>query len=346
MARLLHTLPPETAHRVAIRALPWLPARRQPELPRLATDLLGLRFSHPIGLAAGFDKNAEAFDALLAQGFAFVEVGTLTPRPQSGNPRPRLFRLPEQRAIINRMGFNNDGVDLAAERLRERNRDCGIVGANIGFNRDADDPVADCVEALRRVCDLVDYVTVNVSSPNTPGLRDWQRRGRLERLLAALIEARADAGACAPGPLLPLFLKVAPDLEPAEEADIARVVLEIGIDGLVVSNTTVARPPDLQGRHRDEVGGLSGPPLLEPSTQLLARMHRRVGRRVALIGVGGVASAADAYAKIRAGASLVQLYTALIYDGPGIALRIARDLDRLLAADGFAHVSEAVGADS
>ncbi|MEK0085259.1 quinone-dependent dihydroorotate dehydrogenase [Benzoatithermus flavus] len=340
--RLLHLLPPETAHRAAIRLLPWLPARRLPVRPRLHTRLAGLDLPHPLGLAAGFDKNGEAYAALLRQGFAFVEVGTVTPRPQPGNPRPRLFRLAEDRAIVNRMGFNNEGAAALAARLRGRDPGRGIVGVNIGMNKDASDPLADYVRGLETFYPLVDYVTVNVSSPNTPGLRALQKREALDGLLGGLVAARKRLET-ASGTARPLFLKIAPDLEPEDEASIAELAVLHGIDGLIVSNTTVVRSPDLRSPLARESGGLSGRPLFAPSTRLLARMALLLDGKVPLIGVGGIATGADAYAKIRAGASAVQLYTALIYEGPGIVRRILEELDALLARDGFAHIGDAVG---
>ena len=335
--RLSHLLPPETAHRLAVRALPLLPSRAALASPRLRTRLCGLNLPNPVGLAAGFDKNAEAFAGALRQGFGWVETGSVTPRPQAGNPKPRLFRLVEDEAVINRMGFNNDGLEAVAARLAGRDPSVGIVGANIGINKDSTDPVGDYVLGLRRLLPLVDYVTVNISSPNTPGLRGLQRREPLERLLAALIEARGTVRK-------PLLVKIAPDLDEAGEEDIAEVALASGVDGLIISNTTVARPP-LRSSHRDETGGLSGRPLLGPSTALLRRMAGRVRGRLALVGVGGIASGADAYAKIRAGASAVQLYSGMVYGGLGLARRVARELDALLARDGFADVAAATGAD-
>jgi dihydroorotate dehydrogenase len=323
LRRLLHRLDPETAHRLAIRALPWLPPRRIAASPRLRTRLAGLQLAHPIGLAAGFDKNAEVPDAMLAQGFAWVEVGTITPRPQPGNPRPRVFRLVEDEAVINRLGFNNEGLDAAARRLERRHGRKGIVGANIGMNKDTADPVADYLLGLRRLHPLVDYLTVNISSPNTPGLRGLQAREPLQRLLGELLSARAGLA----GPQKPLFLKIAPDLDEAGEEAIAKVSLALGIDGLIVSNTTVARPPGLRSPHRTETGGLSGRPLMPPSTALLARMRRRVGPAMPLVGVGGIASGGDVQAKLEAGANAVQLYTALVYQGIRLVPRLSAELD-------------------
>jgi dihydroorotate dehydrogenase len=338
----LALLPPETAHRLAIRALAQglagsalLPAR-----PRLATGFCGLALPHPLGLAAGFDKNAEAVHGLFAQGFACVEIGTVTPRPQAGNPRPRLFRLRREQALINRMGFNNDGLAAVERRLAALGARPGVLGANLGANKDSADRVADYVQGLQALHPLVDYLAINVSSPNTPGLRDLQRRDRLQALLAALLKARAAAGSAKP-----LLLKVAPDLEPAEEADIAEVALALGIDGLIVSNTTLARPEIVSGRMREQAGGLSGAPLFLGSTEQLGRFFRLTEGRLPLIGVGGIASGAEAYAKIRAGASALQLYTALVYQGPAVIGRVLDELDQRLAGDGFARLTDAVGAD-
>jgi dihydroorotate dehydrogenase len=308
---------------------------------RLRTSFCGLELPHPLGLAAGFDKNAEAVAGLFAQGFSWVEVGTVTPRPQAGNPRPRLFRLPAQQALINRMGFNNAGLALVRQRLSALDRRAGVLGANIGANKDSADPVADYVLCLRGLYPLVDYVTVNVSSPNTPGLRELQRRERLSALLGALLEARQ---ALAAGPRAkPLLLKIAPDLDPDAEADLAEVALALGIDGLIISNTTIERPGLGASAHAAEAGGLSGPPLLRRATAQLGRFHRMTGGRLALIGVGGITSGADAYAKIRAGATALQLYTAYVYQGPDVVRRVLEELDRLLEADGYASLGAAVG---
>jgi dihydroorotate dehydrogenase len=335
--RLLHLLPPETAHRAAIRGLPWLPVRHLPDLPRLRVGLAGFPLPHPVGLAAGFDKNAEAHAALLRQGFAFVETGTVTPRPQPGNPQPRLFRLPADRGLINRLGFNNDGIAAVAARLAGRDRGLGVVGVNIGMNKDAPNPATAYAEGLAAFCELADYITLNVSSPNTPGLRALQKREALARILDALVPLRGAT---------PLFLKIAPDLEPEDESGIAELCGAYSIDALIVSNTTAARPSGLRSPVSHEAGGLSGRPLFPRSTRLLARIAVRLGGRVPLIGVGGIATGADAYAKIRAGATTVQLYTALIYQGPGVVRRILSELDACLARDGFARLEEAVGLDA
>lgn len=341
---LLRLLDAERAHRLAIAALrtglvPHDPVAAEPVL---AVRLWNRDFPNPIGLAAGFDKNAEVADMVLGHGFGFTEVGTVTPRPQRGNPQPRLFRLPEDGAVINRMGFNNQGLAAVARRLAQRRQRgaSGIVGGNVGPNRDATDSAAACAEAAAILAPLVDYVVVNVSSPNTPGLRALQRRTALADLLGRVREARDGAH-----PQTPLLVKVAPDLDEEERADIAQVVLDAGIDGLIATNTTIERPPGLRGRYAREAGGLSGAPLFIRSTRVLADFRRLTHGRLPLIGVGGIASGADAYAKIRAGASLVQLYTALVWHGPALVARIAADLAGLVRRDGFASVAEAVGAD-
>ena len=340
----LRFIDPETAHRLAIRALRAgiVPRPRLSDDPILHQQLWGLRFDNPVGLAAGFDKHAEVPDALFDQGFGFVEIGGVTPRPQPGNPRPRLFRLTEDQAVINRMGFNNAGLEAFAGRLERRACRPGVVGANIGANKDAADRAKDYVTALRRLWPHASYFTANVSSPNTPGLRALQTRAALDELLGRLAEARAPLTA-AHGPK-PLFLKVAPDLEEAEVGEIAEACLAGGVDALIVSNTTVARPASLRSALAGEAGGLSGAPLFEPSTRVLAQFHGALAGRLPLIGAGGVGSGAQAYAKVRAGAAAVQLYSALVYEGPGLVTRIKRDLAARLKADGFATVAEAVGA--
>ncbi len=290
-----------------------------------------------MGLAAGFDKNAEAAEALLALGFGAVEVGTLTPSAQQGNPRPRLFRLTEDQAIINRLGFNNYGHDAARRRLQARRGGGGIIGVNIGAGRDAADPVADYVAGITALNDVADFLTVNISSPNTPGLRALQVRDRLEALIARLGEARAKL--TRPKPLL---IKIAPDLGEGELEDIARVALAGGIDGIVVSNTTVTRP-FLRSKYAGQAGGLSGRPLFELATGQLARLYELTSGRLPLIGVGGIDSADTAFEKLRAGASLLQLYSAMIYQGPGIARAINRELSQKLARAGITHVSRLTG---
>jgi dihydroorotate dehydrogenase len=337
-AGLLRQLPAESAHRATLalaRAVgPFLPAPA-PDDARLATTAFGLSFPNPIGLAAGFDKNAEVPAAMAKFGFGFVECGTVTPRPQAGNARPRLFRLSEDAAVINRMGFNNEGMAAAAHNLKTR-RGGGIVGINIGANKDSADRIADYVLCFSELALLADYVTVNVSSPNTPGLRGLQNRDELTRLLNTLTDARVKAVH------KPILLKIAPDLDSHALDEIADVVRASGIEGLIVSNTTIARPV-LKSHHAGEAGGLSGRPLLEPSTRILGEMYQRLGSAVTLVGVGGIAGGEDAYAKIRAGASLVQLYTALVFQGPGLVARIKRELLDCLERDGFATVSAAMG---
>ncbi|RMD87714.1 MAG: quinone-dependent dihydroorotate dehydrogenase [Alphaproteobacteria bacterium] len=339
---LLFALPPEAAHALTLAAL--RPLNRCPpraDDPALGIDLWGLHFANPIGMAAGFDKNAKVPAALRALGFGFVEVGAVTPRPQAGNPRPRLFRLTADRALINRLGFNNEGLARIAPRLAAaKARGIGPLGVNLGANKDSDDRVADYVTGVEALVSGADFVTVNVSSPNTPGLRSLQARDALADLLDRVLAARDAAPR-----RVPVLLKIAPDLDSEERQAIAALARESGLDGLVVSNTTLARPEGLGSPRRQEAGGLSGAPLFAPSTALLAEMYRRTEGRLPLIGVGGVMSAADAYAKIRAGASLVQLYTGLVYEGPGLVRRIKRDLSGYLARDGFRSLAEAVGAD-
>jgi dihydroorotate dehydrogenase len=343
--KLMRLLPPEAAHRAGIRALcvGLAPKSAAADPPDLAVRLWRRNFPNPVGLAAGFDKDAEVADAMLAFGFGFVEVGTITPRPQKGNPKPRIFRLTEDRAVINRLGFNSAGLEVATRRLALRRSKGGIVGANIGKNRDTQDDIGDYVEGVRLLAPLADYLTVNVSSPNTPGLRDLQRKSAVTRLIAELLEARTHA---VPRNAPPLLLKIAPDLTPDERSDLAEVALSSGIDGLIVANTTVARPASLKSHRAHEPGGLSGEPLFASSTVLLSEMYRLTSGKIPIIGVGGIASGADAYRKIRAGASLVQLYTALVYHGPGLVQRIKRELFDLLTRDGFTSVTAAVGADA
>jgi dihydroorotate dehydrogenase len=340
----LRRLPREAAHELTLRALEFGAGRflgaavaPDPDPPLLAQRLWGHDFPNPVGLAAGYDKDARVPDAMLQLGFGFVEVGTVTPRPQPGNPKPRLFRLEQDQAVINRMGFNSGGLDAVCERLSRRIRS-GIVGVNLGRNRGTDDAAPDYAKGVLRAARLADYLVVNVSSPNTPGLRELQHRTMLGSLLERLISVRAETGC-----RVPLLLKIAPDLTSEERRDIAQVSLDTDIDGLIVSNTTVERPPDLVSRHAHETGGLSGRPLFAPSTALLAEMYRLTQGRLPLIGVGGIASAADAYAKIRAGASLVQLYTALVFRGPDLVNQIKTGLADLLRSDGFVSIAEAVG---
>jgi dihydroorotate dehydrogenase len=341
-ASLLRLLPPEAAHRATIglvRLADPLLRQPQPDDPRLAMRAMGLDFPNPIGLAAGFDKDAVVPDVMLKLGFGFVECGTVTPRPQVGNPRPRLFRLGEDRAVINRMGFNSAGMEAMAKRLARRRR-TGIVGINIGANKDSADRVIDYRDAFARLAPFADYVTVNVSSPNTPGLRTLQNRDQLERLLGTLRDERERQHETTP-----LLLKIAPDLTDSAIDEIATLASAFALDGIIATNTTVERPASLRGRNAGEQGGLSGAPLFARSTAVLKALRTRVNGKLALIGVGGISSGADAYAKIRAGASLVQLYTALAYGGPGLIASIKRELLALMERDGFASISQAIGAD-
>ena len=332
----LRRIDPETAHGLALKALnTGLGPRSGPVTStRLATDLAGLNLPNPIGLAAGFDKNATALHALARTGFGFLEVGAATPRPQPGTPKPRLFRLEQDQAAINRFGFNNDGMEAIAGRLAMRPKGA-VIGLNLGANKDSADKAADFAKVLTRCGGVVDFATVNVSSPNTEKLRDLQGKAALAALLAGVMEARA----ALPDPI-PVFLKIAPDLSPDELADVADVANSSGVAGIIATNTTLARD-GLHGPHKAEAGGLSGQPLFEKSTKVLAQLSGMTA--LPIIGVGGVGSAEQAYQKIRAGASAVQLYTALVYGGISLAGEIADGLDKLLARDGFASVAEAVG---
>ena len=341
---LLRALDPETAHGLALKALAagLAGADAGPDDPVLATTACGLSFRNPLGLAAGFDKDAVAVLPLMRLGFGFVETGTVTPRPQPGNPRPRLFRLPEDRAVINRMGFNNGGLAAHRARLAALPRPLpAVLGVNIGVNREGADPERDYPALYAALAPLADYVVVNVSSPNTPGLRDLQGEARLAAILDAIAATRAGLERAPP-----LLVKIAPDLAEDALGPLVEACAARGVAGLIVSNTTVARPEGLCSRHRGEAGGLSGAPLFARSTALLAQCFRLARGRLTLIGVGGVASGADAYAKIRAGASLVQLYTAFAYAGPALVPRIRGELAALLRRDGFARVADAVGADA
>ncbi|OGA07006.1 MAG: dihydroorotate dehydrogenase (quinone) [Betaproteobacteria bacterium RIFCSPLOWO2_02_64_14] len=344
----LRLVSPETAHRLAIGALKagLSGRRREPDDPILTSRVWGLDFPNPVGLAAGFDKDAEVMGPMLALGFGFVEAGTVTPHPQPGNPRPRLFRLDEDEAVINRLGFNSRGLGPFAERLAKWRAGSarGIVGANVGKNRETQDAAADYVAGIEAMCGSADYLVCNVSSPNTPGLRSLQARVPIANLLQCALEARQRCAQDAARPP-PLLAKVGPDLDEIQMRDIAEVALASGVDGLIVGNTTVTRPEGLRSRHAGETGGLSGRPLLSPSTACLAQMYRLTAGRLPIIGCGGIASGADAYAKIRAGATLVQLYSALVFQGPGLIAEIKRDLVHLLRADGFSSVADAIGAD-
>ncbi|WP_333568360.1 quinone-dependent dihydroorotate dehydrogenase [Sphingorhabdus sp.] len=336
---LLFKADAETAHNLSLTALKLLPIPSLgSDCPSLAQIFAGLRFANPVGLAPGYDKNAEVPVEILNLGFGFTEVGTLTPLPQAGNPKPRLFRLVEDAAVINRMGFNNAGQQAAISLLRnipEQAR-TGPIGINIGANKDSADRVADYVVGVRNMEALADYLTVNISSPNTPGLRALQDKAALDDLLAQVMAARTRD--------TPVFLKVAPDLQPADIDDIVVVAMARGIAALIVSNTTISRPTLLSG-HAGEAGGLSGAPLRDMAQQRIIDFRKASGGQMPLIGVGGIASAQDAYARLRAGASLVQAYSALVYQGPGLARRINKQLARLLQADGFTNITEAIGVD-
>ena len=334
-AAVLRRFDPETAHGLAITALKSvpLPAPRADD-PILATQIAGLSLSNPIGLAAGLDKNGEALHGLSRLGFGFVECGSVTPLPQAGNPKPRLFRLSQDRAIINRMGFNNAGLEAFADHLSRRPD--AVVGANLGANKDTEDRAADYVTGLKRLAGLSDYFTINISSPNTPGLRALQGREALDDLLGRIAEARTTPA--------PVFLKIAPDLTPAEIAMIVEAALAHGIDALIVSNTTLDRPDSLTSPDRGEAGGLSGAPLRGKALAALRDAAEAAEGRLPLIGVGGIGSGQDVWERLRAGASAIQIYSALIYDGPGLVGRIKRDLAARLRAEGFSSVAEAVSA--
>lgn len=339
-ASALRTLDPEDAHRLTVRALALGLGPRAPAPdPILATTIASLSLSSALGLAAGFDKNAEVFGPMLAAGFGFVECGTVTPLAQAGNPRPRLFRLTDDQAVINRMGFNNQGLEAFAARLGRPGRP-GPVGANIGANKDSADRIGDYVTGLERLWGLADWFTLNISSPNTPGLRALQTRAALEELLGRTAEARDALPASG---RVPLFLKVAPDLDDPEIEAIVETVLAFGLSGIIVANTTLSRPA-LASPDAGEAGGLSGVPLRELAQSVLGRFSTVAAGRLPLVGAGGIASGADAYARIRAGASAVQLYSALVFEGPGLAVRLSRDLAARLRADGFRTLAEAVGA--
>ena len=340
--RFLRLLEAERAHSLTIRALSLGlgPHYAPPARPALRQQLFGLDFPNPIGLAAGFDKNAQVPDAMLRTGFGFVETGTVTPRAQPGNPRPRIFRLPEDDAVINRLGFNNRGLAFYKARLLKRRNRPGIVGANIGANKDSNNRIADYFTAFEALNGCADYFTVNVSSPNTPGLRGLQEPEMLRELLHGLSTIRARLPHKPP-----ILLKIAPDLDRDGRQEVAHVARDSAIDGLIVSNTTIGGRKSLKSPHRGEQGGLSGKPLFTLSTEVLSDMYRLTEGELPLIGVGGVGSGNDAYRKIRAGASLVQLYTAMIYEGPALIPAILDTLAALLERDGFANIAEAVGAD-
>ena len=333
---LAFALDAESAHRMTIAALKLVPPRRPPDFPpSLKTTVAGLDFPTPVGLAAGFDKDAEVAEQMLSMGFGFVEVGTLTPRPQQGNPRPRLFRLTQDQAVINRMGFNNRGQPDAFQRLIDCTHVHGVIGVNVGANKESVDRIADYAEGVRAMAPVAKYLTINISSPNTPGLRQLQDEGALSALLEAVKEARPKDGP-------PIFLKVAPDLGQGEPDQIARVAIKHGVDALIVANTTVSRPP-LTSRFANEAGGLSGAPLKSLALKALRDFRSASGGEIPLIGVGGIVTAEDAWERIRAGASLIQLYSAMVYQGPRIAAKIARGLAERVRQAGYGNIAEAVG---
>lgn len=331
----LFLIDPEKAHRLTIAGLKAAPLPAVRHDPALASEVAGVTFPAPVGIAAGFDKDAEVPDAVLGLGFGFAEVGSITPRPQAGNPKPRLFRLAEDRAVINRMGFNNGGADAALERLEARRGKAGVVGINIGANKDSDDRIADYAVMTKLMAPHATYLAVNISSPNTPGLRALQDEGALVELLDAVFEARG-----ADGP--PIFLKVAPDLEPEDVDSIARIAMDKKLGALIVSNTTISRPP-LKSSQAGETGGLSGAPLRDLAQQRIRDFRKATGGAMPLVGVGGIGSADDAWARIRAGASLIQIYSALVYEGPGLAQKINRGLVQRMKREGFSTIAEAVG---
>ena len=342
---LLYLVSPETAHNLSLWGLAagLGPKFEVPRDPALAVTLWGKHFANPLGLAAGYDKDGRVIGPMFDLGLGFVEVGTITPRPQSGNPKPRLFRLDEDGGVINRLGFNSAGAEAAAKNLaawRARGRP-GILGVNIGKNKDSTDAAADYGAGARRLGVYADYLVINISSPNTPGLRDLQAVAELKTLLGAV----ADGLAALKGAKPPVLVKIAPDLDDEALADIAALARAGDMDGLIISNTTIARPGDLRSRDRNEAGGLSGRPLFAPSTRVLAQCWRETGGTVPLVGVGGVGSAEDAYAKIRAGASLVGVYSCLVFEGPALVPRIVEGLLRLMRKDGFERIADAVGAD-
>ncbi len=340
----LFALDSETGHRLAIAGLNALPKKSPPRPGTAAVTIAGLTFPNPVGVAAGFDKDAEVPDALLGLGFGFTEVGSITPLPQEGNPKPRLFRLVEDNAVINRMGFNNAGGEAALQRLKARAGRPGIVGVNIGANKDSPDRIADYAAMARMMAPYASYLAINVSSPNTPGLRALQDEGALAELIDGVIEARDAAMAAGRAGSPPIFLKVAPDLEPIDIDAIARIALEKRLGALIVSNTTISRPT-LGSHHAGETGGLSGAPLRALALERVRDFRKATGGAMPLIGVGGIATAEHAWERIKAGASLVQLYSALVYEGPGLGARIARGIERLMVLEGFQSIADAVGSE-
>lgn len=342
---LIHKLDAEQAHRLTIAALAAAPPLRPAtDPPSLAVEAFGLRFANPVGLAAGFDKNAEAIDGALGLGFGFVEIGGVTPLPQPGNPRPRVFRLPEDEAVINRYGLNSEGMEAVAARLAARRKKGGIVGVNLGANKDSADRSADYAVLAGRLAPLADFLTVNVSSPNTPGLRDLQAESALDDLIARTLAARDEASAGAKP--TPVLIKIAPDLTMPELDGMISVARRRKVDGMIVSNTTIARPDSLRSASRAETGGLSGKPLFTASTRILAETFLRVERQFPLIGVGGIDSAQTAFAKILAGASLVQFYSAMVFKGPGLVGEVKRGLDMQVRKAGLPRLDALIGRDA
>lgn len=335
---LIHTLDAETAHRLAVEALKFAPSRLCRDDQKLSVPAFGLTFPNPVGLAAGFDKHAEAFSGALGLGFGFVEMGGVTPKPQPGNPRPRVFRLSADEAVINRYGLNSAGMDVVAERLRRRDRRQGITGINLGANKESNDRIADYATLVRTFARIADFMTVNVSSPNTPGLRDLQGEEFLDDLLARCLDARAAQNAATP-----LLLKIAPDISLETLDGIVAVAKRRGIDGMIVSNTTIERPASLRDAQAKETGGLSGKPLFPLSTRVLAQTFLRVDGQFPLIGVGGVDSAETAWAKIEAGASLVQFYSAMVYKGPGLVAEIKRGIVETMTRENLASLTPVIG---
>ena len=330
---------PETAHNMTLKALKAGVVRTcspRPNNDQLKQDLFGLSFDNPVGLAAGFDKNAEVIDPILKLGFGFAEVGTVTPRPQAGNPKPRLFRDPPNKAVINRLGFPNAGLETFKRNLLRAKRDRGLVGINIGMNKDTKEPSDDYCKLIEALAEHADYLTVNISSPNTPGLRDLQQKENLAPFLKKLTETRGKNGPA-------ILVKFAPDLDEQQQQDISAAILDSDVDGIILTNTTLERPDILSADFAQEKGGLSGAPVREYSTHVIRNFHKLTDGKLPIIGVGGVSSADDAYEKIKAGASLIQLYTGMIYEGPNIANAINSSLNELLARDGFSTISEAIG---
>lgn len=341
--RLMHRLSAEDAHKATINLLkcnPFpMPAATRRHRPALRQKLWGLDFPNPVGLAAGFDKNAEVCHQMLDIGFGFVEAGTVTPKPQAGNDKPRIFRLSEDEGVINRMGFPNEGLRAFTGQLEKRISARGIIGGNIGKNKTSEDATADYVACTRAVAPLVDYLVINVSSPNTPGLRDLQSGDAMLEIVTAVQAAMQESR------VVPLLVKIAPDLDDDEIKAVAKVALDSKLDGLIVSNTTLDRPDSLQSKHRDETGGLSGKPLTEKATAVLGAVYKATNGAIPLVGVGGISNAEDAWAKIRAGASLVQLYSALVYQGPGMIDGLLNGMERLMQEQGFASLQDAIGSD-